>query len=81
MIKKESRNKMRESRHERVRKTLMGTSAIPRLCVFRSNTGIYAQIIDDETSTTLVSAFFPSLRRICSSLYLIPFPLYGSGCL
>ena len=47
MIKKESRNKMRESRHERVRKTLMGTSAIPRLCVFRSNTGIYAQIIDD----------------------------------
>ena len=46
MIKKESRNKMRESRHERVRKTLMGTSAIPRLCVFRSNTGIYAQIID-----------------------------------
>ena len=56
MIKKESHNKMRESRHERVRKTLMGTSAIPRLCVFRSNTGIYAQIIDDETRTTLVSA-------------------------
>ena len=56
MIKKESRNKMRESRHERVRKTLMGTSAIPRLCVFSSNTGIYAQIIDDETRTTLVSA-------------------------
>ena len=56
MIKKESRNKMRESRHERVRKTLMGTSAIPRLCVFRSNTGIYTQIIDDETRTTLVSA-------------------------
>ena len=47
MIKKESRNKMRESRHERIRKTLMGTSAIPRLCVFRSNTGIYAQIIND----------------------------------
>ena len=56
MIKKESRNKMRESRHERIRKTLMGTSAIPRLCVFRSNNGIYAQIIDDETRTTLVSA-------------------------
>lgn len=56
MIKKESRNKMRESRHKRIRKTLMGTSAIPRLCVFRSNNGIYAQIIDDETRTTLVSA-------------------------
>ena len=56
MIKKESRNSMRLARHERVRKTIMGTSAIPRLCVFRSNTGIYAQIIDDETRTTLCSA-------------------------
>ena len=53
MIKKESRNSMRTSRHERIRKTLMGTSAVPRLCVFRSNTGIYAQIIDDEAKTTL----------------------------
>ena len=56
MIKKESRNSMRQIRHERIRKTIMGTSATPRLCVFRSNTGIYAQIIDDETRTTLVSA-------------------------
>jgi len=56
MIKKESRNSMRVARHERVRKTLMGTSAVPRLCVFRSNTGIYAQIIDDETRTTICSA-------------------------
>ena len=47
---------MRKIRHERIRKTIMGTSATPRLCVFRSNTGIYAQIIDDETRTTLVSA-------------------------
>ena len=47
---------MRVSRHERIRKTLVGTSALPRLCVFRSNSGIYAQIIDDETRTTLVSA-------------------------
>jgi len=56
MIKKESRNSMRASRHKRIRKTLMGTSALPRLCVFRSNTEIYAQIIDDETRNTLVSA-------------------------
>ena len=56
MIKKESRNSMRIARHERIRKTMMGTSATPRLCVFRSNTGIYAQIIDDETKTTLCSA-------------------------
>ena len=56
MIKNESRNIMRVARHERIRKTMMGTSATPRLCVFRSNTGIYAQIIDDESKTTLVSA-------------------------
>ena len=56
MIKKESRNSMRVARHERIRKTLMGTSAAPRLSVFRSNNAIYAQIIDDETKTTLVSA-------------------------
>ena len=56
MIKKESRNSMRVARHERIRKNIFGTSATPRLCVFRSNTGIYAQIIDDESKTTLVSA-------------------------
>ena len=56
MIKKESRNSMRIVRHERIRKNIIGTSEIPRLCVFRSNVGIYAQIIDDETKTTLVSA-------------------------
>ena len=56
MIKKESRNSMRVARHERVRKNVFGTSATPRLNVFRSNTGIYAQIIDDETRTTICSA-------------------------
>ena len=56
MIKKESRNNMRVARHQRIRKNMMGTSAIPRLDVFRSNTGIYAQIIDDETRTTICSA-------------------------
>ncbi len=47
---------MREMRHTRIRKTMHGTSACPRLNVFRSNTGIYAQIIDDDHATTLVSA-------------------------
>ena len=42
MIKKESRNSMRVARHQRVRQTLKGTSATPRLCVFRSNKAIYA---------------------------------------
>lgn len=56
MIKKESRNSMRVMRHSRIRNKISGTSTIPRLCVFRSNTGIYVQIIDDENKTTLVSA-------------------------
>ncbi len=56
MINKKSRNEMREVRHARIRKEMHGTPAIPRLNIFRSNTGIYAQIIDDESATTLVSA-------------------------
>ena len=56
MIKKESRNVMRQRRHARVRKNLSGTRSVPRLNVFRSNKEIYAQVIDDETGTTLVSS-------------------------
>lgn len=48
------------SRRERIkkgiRKNLSGSSVRPRLSVFRSNKGIYAQIIDDENGKTLVSA-------------------------
>ena len=56
MINKVSRNQMRVMRHARVRSKISGTPELPRLCVFRSNKEIYAQIIDDETRTTLVSA-------------------------
>ena len=56
MIKKESRNVMRERRHARIRKNLSGTALVPRLNVFRSNKEIYAQVIDDEANTTLVSS-------------------------
>ncbi len=52
----ESRNDRRLARHARVRKTLSGTPEKPRLCVFRSNANIYAQIIDDVNGKTLVSA-------------------------
>ena len=40
----------------RVRNKISGTAARPRLSVFRSNKQIYAQVIDDETAKTLVSA-------------------------
>lgn len=56
MIKKMTRNDMRKIRHSRIRSKMFGTSEVPRLNVYRSNLGIYAQIIDDETSTTLASA-------------------------
>ena len=56
MINKVSRNDMRKTRHTRIRETIAGTSAKPRLNVFRSNANITAQIIDDEKGVTLVSA-------------------------
>lgn len=56
MIKKVSRNDVRKARHARVRTKVVGTAAVPRLNVFRSNQNIFAQIIDDESATTLVSA-------------------------
>ncbi|HOX07679.1 MAG TPA: 50S ribosomal protein L18 [Planctomycetota bacterium] len=46
----------RAKRHLRVRKRVFGTGQRPRLCVFRSNTHIFAQIIDDQRGHTLVAA-------------------------
>lgn len=56
MVTIKSRNEARQKRHLRIRKNISGTSNTPRLDVFRSNTNIYAQIIDDVAGCTLVSA-------------------------
>lgn len=56
MVKKFNSNAARIKRHRRVRAKISGTAATPRLNVFRSNTNIYAQIIDDVQGVTLVSA-------------------------
>ena len=56
MIKKESKNVSRVKRHEKIRRTLSGTNETPRLCVFRSNNAIYAQLIDDVKGVTLASS-------------------------
>ena len=56
MFKKRDRNEVRVIRHARVRKKISGTPEMPRLCVYRSNKYIYAQIIDDTKGITLVSA-------------------------
>ncbi|MBR5279797.1 MAG: 50S ribosomal protein L18 [Clostridia bacterium] len=51
-----SKNQMRQRRHLRVRRKVSGTAECPRLNVFRSLSHMYAQIIDDTTGNTLVSA-------------------------
>ena len=56
MVKKTDRKMERERRHLRVRRKVSGTAERPRLCVYRSNTNLYVQIIDDVAGKTLVSA-------------------------
>lgn len=56
MVKQFARNKARLHRHDRVRSKISGTAERPRLCVFRSNKNIYAQLIDDVSGNTLVAA-------------------------
>ena len=56
MFKKRDRNEVRVIRHARVRKKISGTPEMPRLCVYRSNKYIYAQVIDDTKGVTLVQA-------------------------
>ncbi len=56
MVSKTDRKSERQRRHIRVRTKISGTAECPRLCMFRSNKGIYAQIIDDVSAVTLVSA-------------------------
>ena len=56
MIKKTDRKAERVRRHVRVRTKISGTAERPRLCVYRSNTNLYVQIIDDVAGKTLVQA-------------------------
>ena len=55
MISKINKNEQRAKRHVRLRHDWAGTASRPRLCVYRSLSNIYAQIIDDEKGATLVS--------------------------
>ena len=56
MVNKPDTNKARLKRHARVRSKISGTAACPRLDVFRSNSNIYAQLIDDVNGVTLAAA-------------------------
>ena len=67
MINKVSKNVTRKRRHARVRAKISGTSTCPRLNVFRYNSHIFAQIIDDTNGTTLVSSSSLALKLESSS--------------
>ena len=53
----------RERRHRRIRGKVAGTAARPRLAVFRSNKGIFAQLVDDETGKTVAGASWLGLPK------------------
>lgn len=52
----------RKKIHRRIRKKIYGTTERPRLAIFRSNKGIYAQVIDDSAGKTLVAASFKEIE-------------------
>jgi large subunit ribosomal protein L18 len=58
---------LRTRRHRRIRGKIAGTAERPRLAVFRSNLGISAQLIDDQTGKTLASASWHGLSKFKGS--------------
>lgn len=56
----------RAQRHKRVRAKIRGSKEKPRLSVFRSNKGLYLQLIDDDTGVTLVSADSKEIKKVVS---------------
>ena len=66
MDKNKTKTESRKRRHRRVRSKVIGTASKPRLCVFKSNKYIYAQIIDDENNKTLAAS--SSLKMKANSL-------------
>lgn len=62
MVSKQSKNVSRVRRHARVRNKISGTESTPRLCVYRSNKHIEAQLIDDVKGVTLVSSSSAALK-------------------
>jgi large subunit ribosomal protein L18 len=59
-----STREARQRRHRRVRGKVSGTAERPRLSVFRSNRGVFAQLVDDEAGCTLASASWLDVRSL-----------------
>jgi len=62
MIKQTDKNVIRLRRHDRIREKISGTAACPRLSVFRSNSHISAQLIDDVNGVTLCASSSVALK-------------------
>ena len=69
MFKPANARAARRRRHERLRKKISGSTARPRLCVFRSTNHIYAQVVDDVRGVTLAAAssLDPAIRAMTGS--------------
>ena len=65
MVRKEAKNVSRVRRHARVRAKISGTPETPRLCVYRSNKNIEAQIIDDTKGAT-----FHIVNKLCFDIFV-----------
>jgi large subunit ribosomal protein L18 len=63
MNKQIARQLQRARRHKRIRAKINGTAECPRFSVFRSNRGMFLQLIDDEAGKTLVSAFTKEIKK------------------
>ena len=61
---KKHKQEKRIARHKRIKVKTMGDAKCPRLCVFRSNKHIYAQLIDDEKGKTLVSVRDNEIKKL-----------------
>lgn len=65
---KKTKNQARKIRHYRVRAKISGTASSPRINIFKSNTAFYAQVIDDEKGTTIISSSTQVLKiKKCNS--------------
>lgn len=71
MITKLNRKSTRLKRHRRIRRRIWGSPERPRLCIYRSNRHIYAQVVDDSKSATIVSAstLDPELKKTCEKTW------------
>lgn len=58
-----TKRQLRARRHRRVRSRIHGTAERPRLSVSRSNRGLFAQLVDDDSGRTLASANWLTLRK------------------